>query len=71
MALSSEEKDMIDRSVNNSIAFGLGIIYTAKEEIEDNGFEWSTDHEAYIFEEHVMKKLFLFSPTKQNNFLYS
>jgi hypothetical protein len=44
---------VIDRAVNNALSFGLGILTTAKEHLEDEGFTWTDQHEKYVFETYV------------------
>lgn len=50
------ERMIIERAVNTALAFGLGILTTAQEYLEDHGFTWTEQHEKYVFETYVEGK---------------
>ena len=51
MSLSEEEKDIIRDAMESADAFGTGRLSNAKEQIEDYGFKWTSEHEDFLFEE--------------------
>ena len=54
MALTKEEISILDQGIRSALSFGLGIITTCKEAIEDRE-KWTNEHEKYIFNEVVTK----------------
>ncbi len=53
--MDKEEKQIIDRAVNNALCFGTGFITTAREALELYGLVWTSEHERYIFDTYVDK----------------
>lgn len=53
MRLSQTEIEIIDRVIRNADSFGTNMVSTACEELKDHGFEWTDDHEDYIFNTYV------------------
>ena len=53
MDLCTEEINLLHNGYNISMQFGLGIITTCKQLIIDNNFNWSIDHEQYIFKNFI------------------
>lgn len=51
--ISVPEQAIIDRAVNTALAFGLGILTTARENLEDYGYTWTDEHEKFVFETYV------------------
>lgn len=47
------EQAIIERAVNTALAFGLGIMTTSREYLEDYGYTWTDEHEKYVFETYV------------------
>lgn len=50
------ERMIIERAVNTALAFGLGIMTTSRESLEDYGYTWTDEHEKYVFETYVEGK---------------
>jgi len=46
--ISQEEKTIIDDAIRNADVFGAGRLTYAKEAIEDEGYDWTDDHEQYV-----------------------
>jgi len=55
-SLSTKEEFLISRAVDAALCFGLGIMTTCREELEDKGIEWSERHETYVFKKYVESK---------------
>ncbi|MEF2146663.1 MAG: hypothetical protein V3573_14550 [Desulfovibrionaceae bacterium] len=51
--INDQEKIIIQRAVDAALSFGRGLLTTAKEELEDYGYEWTDEHEKYTFETYV------------------
>lgn len=51
--ITNFEKLVIDRAVENALCFGLGILTSARERIEDVEGEWRDELEKYVFETYV------------------
>ena len=54
--LSTKEVFLISRAVDAALCFGLGIMTTCREELEDKGIEWSDRLEKYVFDTYVEPK---------------
>lgn len=52
-SMSPEEAAIISGAVENALCWGTGILTTAQEALEDEGFTWTPRHEQYVFENYV------------------
>lgn len=48
-----DEVVIIEDAVEAALCWGTGIVTTCREALEDAGFEWTDEHEAYIFSRFV------------------
>jgi hypothetical protein len=53
MTPTIRERMIIERAVNNAACFGLGILTTTQEYLEDHGYTWTEELEKYVFETYV------------------
>ena len=53
MSATATEQYLISRAVDVALCFGLGIMTTCREALEDNGIEWSDRLEKYVFDTYV------------------
>jgi hypothetical protein len=53
MRATATEQYLISRAVDVALCFGLGIMTTCREELEDKGIEWSDRLEKYVFDTYV------------------
>jgi len=53
MSATATEQYLISRAVDVALSFGLGIMTTCREALEDNGIEWSDRLEKYVFDTYV------------------
>ncbi|MDD3089263.1 MAG: hypothetical protein PHT95_04880 [Candidatus Omnitrophica bacterium] len=53
MSATATEQYLISRAVDVALCFGLGIMTTCREELEDKGIEWSDRLEKYVFDTYV------------------
>lgn len=53
MSATATEQYLISRAVDAALSFGLGIMTTCREELEDKGIEWSDRLEKYVFDTYV------------------
>lgn len=51
--MPSDEAAIIAGAVENSLCWGTGMLTTCKEALEDEGYEWTGRHEAYVFENYI------------------
>lgn len=51
--MTATEKAIIEESYQTAMEFGLGILTLCKENIEDAGFEFTENHEQYIFKNYI------------------
>jgi hypothetical protein len=56
MSATATEQYLISRAVDAALCFGLGIMTTCREELEDKGIEWSDRLEKYVFDTYVEPK---------------
>ena len=56
MSATATEQYLISRAVDVALSFGLGIMTTCREALEDNGIEWAERHETYVFKKYVESK---------------
>ena len=56
MSATAIEQYLISRAVDAALCFGLGIMTTCREELEDKGIEWSDRLEKYVFDTYVEPK---------------
>ncbi|MFA5409311.1 MAG: hypothetical protein WC343_11125 [Bacilli bacterium] len=56
MSATATERYLISRAVDAALCFGLGIMTTCREELEDKGIEWSDRLEKYVFDTYVESK---------------
>jgi len=47
--ITEKEKNIIANSCKNADCFGLGRITVSKENIIDAGYNWTDEHELFIF----------------------
>ena len=53
MSATATEQYLISRAVDVALCFGLGIMTTCREALEDNGIEWADRLEKYVFDTYV------------------
>lgn len=51
--MSLEEKLIIQTSAEAALSFGIGILTNCQEQLEDHGYQWTEEHESYVFENYI------------------
>lgn len=51
--MTNDERDIIHHAVKNALCFGTGILTNSREELEDYGYTWTEEHEAYVFSNYI------------------
>jgi len=46
--MTIDEKVILDRAINNALCFGVGLITSCRQELEDYGYKWRIEYELYI-----------------------
>lgn len=51
--LTQAEKEIMDNAVMSATCWGLSIMKTCKEDIQDYEYTWTDAHEKYVFDKYV------------------